>query len=335
MKSIKFYMKQVQAKYYEKLPDKRVRCLLCPVECGIKPDKFGICKQRKNIDGELIADGYGQLVSLAIDPIEKKPLYHFHPGKPILSTGPNGCNLKCPFCQNWTISQKKVPTEYASPEQLVSLADKKGSIGIAFTYTEPLVWYEYVYDCALLLKEKGLKVVLVSNGYINEEPARELFKYVDAVNIDLKAASLEYYEKVCHGKRDDVLRTIKIACEMNISVEITNLLIPGENDSEDDIKALVDLAADINPLMPLHISRYFPNYKYELPPTEISSLQKAVEIARSKLAFVYPGNYIVNSDTLCPDCGHLWIKRDGYSVHLPEGTFEKCPNCGRKVDIEW
>jgi len=328
-------MTQIQAKYYEKMPDKRVRCHLCPVECSIKPGKFGICKQRKNIDGELIADGYGQLVSLAIDPIEKKPLYHFHPGKPILSTGPNGCNLKCPFCQNWTISQKKVPTEYVSPEQLTAMADKRGSIGIAFTYTEPLVWYEYIYDCALLLKEKGLKVVLVSNGYINEEPARELFKYVDAMNIDLKSASREYYEKVIHGNRDDVLRTIKIACEMNISVEITNLLIPGENDSEADVKALVDLAADINPLMPLHISRYFPNYKYELPPTEIPSLQKAVEIARSKLAFVYPGNYIDNSNTLCPDCGHLWIERNGYSVRLPEGRFEKCPNCGRKVDIVW
>ena len=328
-------MKKVEARYYEKLPDERVRCHLCPVECGIKPGKHGICKVRQNIDGELIAVGYGQLVSLTIDPIEKKPLYHYYPGQPILSTGPNGCNFRCPFCQNWTISQEKISTEYSSPEQLTSVADKKGSLGIAFTYTEPLVWFEYIYDCALLLREKGLKVVLVSNGYINEEPARELFKYVDAVNIDLKAASKDFYKKICHGNRDDVLRTIRIAHELNIHIELTNLLIPDENDSDDDISKLVDLVAEIDPLIPLHISRYFPNYKYSLPATQVSIMQRAVEIARQKLAYVYPGNYIDDSDTKCPDCGHTWIKRQGYFIELPEGRFDNCPGCGRKVDLIW
>jgi pyruvate formate lyase activating enzyme len=328
-------MLSVEAKYYEKLPDGRVRCHLCPVECGIKPDRYGICRIRQNVDGKLIASGYGQVVSLAIDPIEKKPLYHFYPGKPILSTGPNGCNMRCPFCQNWTISQKKVPTEYVSPEQLTAIAGNRNSIGVAFTYTEPLVWYEYVYDCAVMLKKNGLKVVLVSNGYINPEPALELFKYVDAMNIDFKSASEAFYKKVCRGNRDKVLEIIKIACEMNIHIELTNLLIPGENDSGDDVAKLVDIIAGIDPLIPLHISRYFPNYKYSIPATPISSLQRAVNIARQKLAYVYPGNYIDNSDTKCPDCGHTWIKRRGYYIEIPEGRFDSCPGCGRKVDLIW
>ena len=323
------------ARYYEKLPDKRVRCHLCPVECGIKPDRYGICRVRKNIDGELVADAYGELVSLALDPIEKKPLYHFHPGKPVLSTGPNGCNFRCPFCQNWQISQERVSTQTASPEQLVDLADKNGSIGIAFTYTEPLVWYEYVYDCALLLKDRGLKVVLVSNAYINEEPARELFPLVDAANFDLKSASAEYYRKVCRGDLEAVLNTIKIAKEIGIMVELTNLLITGDNDSEADIKAIVELAAGIDPLMPFHISRYFPHFKYRSPATPITTLEKATEIARRKLAYVYPGNYINNTDTNCPGCGRVLIKRSGFSVQFPDGEVSNCPGCGRKVDVIW
>lgn len=328
-------MPEVQAKYYEKLPNKRVKCHLCPLECGINPGKSGICRLRTNIDGELIATGYGQVVSLTIDPMEKKPLYHFKPGKPILSTGPNGCNFKCPFCQNWTISQEKSHTKYISPEQLIALADRNGSVGVAFTYTEPLVWFEYVYDCARLLKEKGLDVVLVSNGYISEDPARELFPLVDAVDIDLKSASKDFYRKVCHGDLDDVLRTIKIAVEHDIEVELTNLLIPGENDSDADLESIVDIVADINPLIPFHISRYFPNYKYNKPPTTISTLNRAVKIARRKLAYVYPGNYIDNSDTKCPDCGRVLIKRDGYYINLPDGAIEQCPGCGREVDIIW
>jgi len=199
----------------------------------------------------------------------------------------------------------------------------------------PQIWFEYVYDCAVLLKEKGLKVVLVSNGYINEEPARELFKYVDAANFDLKSASKEFYKKVCKGNLDDVLRTIKIACEFNIEVELTNLLIPGENDSEEDINKLVDIIVGIDSSMPLHISRYFPNYKYTKSPTQVSVLQRAVEIARQRLAYVYPGNYNNNADTKCPDCRRVWIKRDGYLIELPDGRFEKCPDCGRKVDLVW
>lgn len=328
-------MLKVSAKYYDKLEDKLVRCNLCPVYCKIKPGKLGICQLRKNEDGELIADAYGKLVSLAIDPIEKKPLYHFYPGRAILSTGPNGCNLRCPFCQNWTISQEYVPTQYVSPEELVATAGQEDSIGVAFTYTEPLIWFEYVYDCALLLREAGLKVVVVSNGYLNEAPARELFKLVDAANIDLKSASPEFYKKVCRGDLEDVLRTIRIAKESGVLVELTNLLITGENDSEADLQAVVDLAAAIDPLMPFHISRYFPNYKYTNPPTPATTLKRAVEIARQKLAYVYPGNYIDDSDTHCPGCGQVLIRRQGYRVELPNGKAKNCSRCGRKVDIIW
>ncbi len=328
-------MRKVQAKYFSKLEHKLIRCELCPVNCKIKPGKHGICKLRLNDDGELIADGYGKVVSLSIDPIEKKPLYHFHPGKPILSTGPNGCNLRCPFCQNWQISQENVPTQYVSPEQLAELGGRQNSIGVAFTYTEPLIWYEYLYDTALLLRECGLKVVVVSNGYLNEQPARELFGIVDAANIDLKSASPEFYRDTCRGNRDDVLRTIRIAHEMNVALEVTNLLITGENDSEDDIKAIVDLIAEIDPLIPFHISRYFPNYKYDNAPTPLGSLERAVNIAREKLAYVYPGNYIDNSDTRCPQCGHVLVKRNGYHIDLPHGEIGNCPECGRAVDIKW
>ncbi len=328
-------MPKVQAKYYEKLDDKLVRCVLCPVHCKIKPGKHGICNLRLNDDGELIADAYGQVVSLSIDPIEKKPLYHFHPGKPILSTGPNGCNLRCPFCQNWQIAHEDSPTQFVSPEQLAKIGGEQNSIGVAFTYTEPLVWFEYLYDAAILLKERGLKVVVVSNGYLNEEPARELFKLVDAANIDLKSASPEFYRDVCRGKVEDVIRTLRIADEMGVALEITNLLIPGDNDSENDLQEITDIIADINPLIPFHISRYFPNYKYDKESTPLDSLKRAVKIAREKLAYVYPGNYIDNSDTTCPQCEHVLVKRNGYYFDLPEGEVEKCPECGRKVDIIW
>jgi pyruvate formate lyase activating enzyme len=328
-------MRKVPAKYFKKLDDKLVRCHLCPVNCKIKPTKQGICKIRANDNGELIASGYGEVVSIALDPIEKKPLYHFYPGRTILSTGPNGCNLRCPFCQNWQISQKDVPTRYISPENLTELGGRQGSIGVSFTYTEPLIWYEYLYDCALLLKERGLKVVVVSNGYLNEEPAREIFKLVDAANIDLKSASPDFYKNVCRGNLDDVLRTIKIARELGALVEITNLLITDENDSEKDIRAVVNIISDIDPLMPFHLSRYFPNYKYDNAPTPIDTMQQAVEIAREKLAYVYPGNYIDSSDTKCPQCGRVLVKRKGYFVDLPEGEVKNCPECGRQVDIVW
>lgn len=328
-------MKPREASYYEKLPAERVRCTLCPVRCVISSGRVGLCRIRRNDGGVLYASAYGELVSLALDPIEKKPLYHFRPGSRILSTGPNGCNFRCPFCQNWSISQQPVNCMRLSAQELVASAADGGSIGVAFTYTEPLIWFEYVIDCARLLKEKGLAAVLVSNGYISEAPARELFPFIDAANIDLKSASPDYYRKICRGRLEDVLRTIQLARDYGVKVELTNLLIPGDNDSEEDIRSIVDLVAQIDASIPFHISRYFPHYKYNKPPTPLTSLNRAVAIARQKLAYVYPGNYIAEADTKCPTCGMVIVARNGYVVDFPNGKPDRCPGCGRMVDIIW
>ncbi len=328
-------MDKVEARYYEKLENGRVRCHLCPAECKISPSKDGICMVRGNVDGILYASDYGRTVALNIDPIEKKPLYHFKPGSDILSIGPNGCNFSCAFCQNWSISQEKNQTHYISPEKLVEYATQDGSIGVAYTYTEPLVWFEYVYDSAKLLKEAGLATVVVSNGYINEKPARELFKFIDAANIDLKSMNPDFYRKICKGKLDDVLRTIKIASEMGVHVELTNLLIPGKNDSDDDIRQLVEWIFEFNPDTVLHISRYFPHYRFDAPATDPERITFAYETARGKLRYVFTGNIagIGDSDTYCQKCGMTLIKRDFYNVSVVGLDGSKCASCGAESDI--
>jgi len=228
------------AEYFEKNEDGSVLCCLCPAECHLKQDQVGICGCRYNKNGDLYTNNYGELVTLAVDPIEKKPLYHFHPTKNILSTGANGCNFACDNCQNWTISQEKVRTIFVSPEKLVETAIHHDSFGVAFTYTEPMIWFEYIYDSALLLKEAGLKVVLVSNGYINPKPLQKILKYIDAINVDLKGIKDEFYKKVCKGKLQPVLDNLKTIHNSTTHMEITNLLIPGKNDSDEDIGKLVN-----------------------------------------------------------------------------------------------
>lgn len=290
---------------------------------------------RGNVDGVLYASEYGRTVAFNIDPIEKKPLYHFKPGNDILSIGPNGCNFSCAFCQNWSISQERSQTRYISPEKLVEYAALNGSIGVAYTYTEPLVWFEYVYDSAKLLKRAGLATVVVSNGYINEEPARELFEFIDAVNIDLKSLNPDFYRRICKGKLDDVLRTISIAHEMGVHVELTNLLIPEKNDSDEEIERLVDWICKFNPSTVLHISRYFPHYKYEAPATDPGRIAFAYEKARAKLKYVYTGNIggIGDSDTHCRNCGATLIKRNFYDVSVAGLDGSKCASCGSESHI--
>jgi len=290
---------------------------------------------RSNIDGVLYASEYGKTVALNIDPMEKKPLYHFKPGKNILSIGPNGCNFTCSFCQNWNISQDKSLTRYISPSKLVELARSNNSVGVAYTYTEPLVWFEYVYDSAKLLKEAGLATVIVSNGFINEEPAKELFEFIDAANFDLKSIRDEFYRKICGGRLAEVQATIRLAYEMGVHVELTNLLIPGENDSDDEIRDLVDWVYDLNPKMVLHISRYFPNYNFSAPPTSPKLLECAYEIARKKLTYVYTGNIagIGDPDTHCASCGAVLVQRRGYDVTVPGLDGDRCIKCGVKTDF--
>lgn len=325
----------IEAKYYEQKQDDRVRCLLCPRFCVIAPSERGTCMLRGNIDGRLYASEYGNTVALNIDPIEKKPLYHFKPGSDILSIGPNGCNFSCDFCQNWNISQDKSNTRYISPSELVKLAGSNNSVGAAFTYTEPLVWFEYIYDSAKLLKEAGLATVIVSNGFLNEKPARELFGFIDAANFDLKSISDEFYRNLCDGRLSEVQDTIRLAVEMGVHVELTNLLIPEKNDSDDDIRGLVDWISDLDPAIVLHISRYFPSHRLEIPPTLPKRLEFAYETARKKLKYVYTGNIsgIGDPDTHCADCGATLIERSGYSVTVSGLDGDRCIGCGVKTDI--
>jgi pyruvate formate lyase activating enzyme len=328
-------MMKKEALFWEKREDGRIHCLLCPVGCIIAEGKVGVCMGRKNEGGTLYATNYGRLVSIAIDPIEKKPLYHFHPGEPILSTGPNGCNMKCQECQNWTISQEESSTQYVSPEDLVKLTMRENSKGIAYTYTEPLIWYEYVLDTARIATEKGLYNVLVTNGYIHEEPWKRLLSHIDAMNIDLKSMDDEFYKKVCKGKLAPVLKTIELSHRNKIHVEITNLLITTLNDSEEQIQKLVDFVANLSDRIPVHFSRYFPSYKMDLPPTPLETLQKAFLLAKRKLKYVYIGNaYIPNtSNTHCPSCNALLIERDGYHTSVVGIEDGKCKNCGTTADI--
>jgi len=324
-----------EAKYYEKRENGSVKCLLCPHYCIIRNGKAGICRARKNDHGTLYAINYGECVSLAIDPIEKKPLYHFHPGEPILSTAPNTCNFLCPYCQNASISQLEAPTEYISPGDLVNIAIRKGSFAIAYTYTEPLTWYEYLLETGKLAHQNGLKNVLVTNAMINEEPLCELLPLIDAANIDLKAIREDFYKKVVKGDLSTVLNTIRITKENGVHVEITNLIIPGYNDSRSNIKELVKFVASLGDTTPLHFSRYFPHYKFREPPTPVETLKMAWETGKKYLKYVYLGNVMLEEgrDTYCPNCGNLIVERAYFharKVGIEEG---KCKKCGSKVDF--
>ncbi|MBI4726895.1 AmmeMemoRadiSam system radical SAM enzyme [candidate division TA06 bacterium] len=324
----------VEARHYQKLENGTVQCLLCPHRCRIDPGKAGLCRVRQNTGGRLEAQSYGRAVSLSLDPVEKKPLYHFYPDRKILSTGPNGCNLACSFCQNWEISQQETPTEAVEPHQLVELAVKEGSVGIAFTYTEPLIWFEYLMDVCPLARQAGLKTALVTNGTISPEPLKELLPQIDAMNVDLKSMDEGFYRKVCRGDLKTVLQTIELA-RRSCHVELTNLVIPGLNDSPKDMEALIDWVCKLDPLMPLHLSRYFPRYHLETPPTPEKTLKKFYDLAKSRLKYVYVGNIQIEGteDTCCPGCGHILIKRAGYRINLEGIKAGACQNCGRRADI--
>jgi pyruvate formate lyase activating enzyme len=323
----------IEAMFYEKLEDNIVQCRLCPQNCKIAEGRNGLCFGRVNLGGKLIAENYGRTISFSLDPIEKKPLYHFYPGMDILSIGPNGCNLRCQFCQNYSISQKRSHTKPIQPEEIVKFCQEANSIGAAYTYTEPLVWYEFIFDSAKILRKQNKKVVLVSNGTINEEPLLKILPLIDAMNIDLKAMSEEFYAKYCNGFLETVKGTIKIANQIT-HIEITNLLIPDLNDSEEDIHKLVDFIAEVDKTIPLHFSRYFPRYKLHKPSTSEKIMKMAFEIAREKLDYVYVGNVFISgtANTYCPKCGEILIERSGYDVTIRKIDKNNCcKNCGHKI----
>lgn len=321
-----------EALYWEKLDNNKVKCNLCPNYCVLSDGQVSTCNSRKNVSGVLIAFNYARTVSLNMDPIEKKPLYHYYPGTRIFSLGPNSCNLHCQFCQNYEISQEECPTKVISPEDLLDLTLRQNLDQVAFTYTEPFTWYEYIYDCAKLLSEHKIKTVLVTNGYINPEPLIVLLPYIDAMNIDLKSIRPDFYRKICKGKLEPVLETIRLSAKA-CHVELTNLLIPDLNDTEDEIEELVNFVADVNPSIPLHFSRYYPQWKCSQPPTPEKTLLKAYEIASSKLKYVYlgniqPGKY---SDTYCPSCSKLLISRGIFSASKEGMKGNKCSGCGYTI----
>ena len=272
--------------------DGKVQCSLCPHSCNLKEGQTGICGIRGVLSGELVAFGYGLVSSTALDPIEKKPLSQFHPGSAIFSIGGWGCNLSCFFCQNWTISQQVAdrPTT-CSPEDICSMSGRDGSIGVAYTYNEPLINYEFVLDCAQLVRDAGRLNVLVTNGYIQPEPAAKMLPFIDALNIDIKSMSNHFYKEHCGGSLQPVLDFAVQAKEAGCHVEITNLLIPGLNDSDEDVKALAEwIHAHLGKGTPLHLSAYFPNYKCEIPRTSVDTMKRVEMEARAVLDNVYLGN---------------------------------------------
>lgn len=310
-----------------------LRCGLCPHRCLIRQGKAGLCRTRVNRDGQLEAENYGCCTAVALDPIEKKPLYHFYPGAEILSLGSWGCKFHCSFCQNWQLAQTVAESTPLSPEQAVRQAIAIGgrNIGIAYTYSEPGVWVEFVRDTAAVANSAGLKNVVVSNGFINRQPLAELLAYVDAMNIDVKAFTDDFYQTMCSGSLRQVKQTVEQAAGC-CHIEVTTLLIPGLNDSEAEIRALARWLAALNPDIVLHLSRYYPQYRLALPPTPLASLQQAWQTAREYLRYVYIGNAgNVQVNTECPECGELIINRSARQSRLTRD--KRCPACGHYIPI--
>jgi len=331
-----------EARYYEPFSNKSVQCFLCPNHCVISPGQYGACKARKNINGKLYSMVYGNIASEHVDPIEKKPFFHVLPGSKAYSLASTGCNMRCLFCQNWNISQcfpDDIPTASMTPEQAVAKALESGAQSIAFTYNEPVINFEFMLATAKLAKGKGLKTVVISNGYIEEEPLRELLKYIDAYKVDLKAFDEKFYRKFTGGHLGNVLESLKVIKESGVWLEIVTLLVPGENDSDDEIRRMARwIKENLGASVPLHFSRFFPQYKLKnLPPTLPETILRARKIALEEgLKFVYTGNIAdpEGETTYCSQSGTKAIERQGYFIianHLKDGA---CPD-GEKIPGVW
>jgi pyruvate formate lyase activating enzyme len=321
-----------EALYFEHLNEGQVRCNLCPHHCVINPGKTGICKVRKNINGVLYSLVYGKPIAQSTDPIEKKPLFHFFPGSSAFSIATVGCNLHCLHCQNADISQVEqgiYPTREAEPENIIDAAKRSGAKSIAYTYTEPTIFYEYAFDIAHLAHEQNLKNVFVTNGFIEKEPLDDIASVLDAANIDLKGMTDEFYKKVCGARLQPVLDTIKHYYDLGIWIEITTLIIPGYNDSKDILSEIAQFIANIDVEIPWHVTGFYPTYKLtDAPPTSVSALEKAVEIGKKAgLQYIYQGNRGAGENTFCPKCGKELITRSGFFVSKNLTEQGKCPKC--------
>ncbi len=321
----------------------RLECKLCPKGCVIAPGESGECRVRVNVGGRLLAVTYGRPCAVHVDPVEKKPLFHFLPGTSILSLATVGCNLHCKNCQNWEISQanpEETPASELLPEQVAALAVECNCRSVAYTYTEPIVYYEYTLDSSRAVKKAGLRNVLVTAGYVNEAPWRRLCEYVDAANIDLKAMSDRFYRDVCRATLAPVLSSLVVAKSMGVEVEVTNLVIPTLNDSDAMLGDLCRwVAQNMGRETPLHFSRFSPQFQMEnLPPTPAETLDRAKQIAESEgLKHVYLGNIMRSGaeDTLCPGCGARLVERYGFTVVENRIRNGRCPDCQTEVYGIW
>lgn len=329
-----------EALLYEKLGEGKVNCRLCSHYCTIAPGKRGICSVRENRDGILYSLVYGKVAARHIDPIEKKPLFHFYPGSTSYSIATVGCNLRCLHCQNYDISQypkaaPDIPGAEMPPEQVVQAAESSGCKSISYTYTEPTIFFEFAYDCARLAHGRGIKNVFVSNGYTSPEATRLIAPYLDANNIDLKGDEA-FYKKVAGAKLQPVLDTIKLMKELGVWVEITTLIIPDYNDSEDFLKFTADFIGSVDKSMPWHVTQFYPTYKLtDKPRTPVSILRKAREIGlKSGLKYVYEGNVPGEGgeNTWCFSCGELLIERFGFTLTKIKMKNSACPKCAAHID---
>jgi len=335
-----------EALLYEKLADARVRCFLCAHGCTIAPDAFGLCGVRQNIGGVLYTHVYGKVIAEHVDPIEKKPLYHFLPGMTSYSIATMGCNFRCDFCQNWQISQARASDEVSShrrdgvttaPESIVEAAVNAGCKSISFTYTEPTIYFEYALDVARLARARGLKTVFVTNGFMTRAMLDMAKPYLDAANVDLKAFSERFYHSHCKARLAPVLDSIRAMRELGIWIEITTLVIPGENDAEEELRAAAGFIAAVGKEVPWHISRFFPQYEFlDRPPTPAATLSRAERLGREAgLQHVYLGNVAGDSDTRCPKCQSVLVRRRGYDVGAVAVRNGACSGCGTKIAGVW
>ena len=329
-----------EALLYERLEDNKVKCLLCNHNCTIADGKLGFCLVRENKGGTLYTNSYGKLVSYNIDPIEKKPLFHFLPGTKSLSIATAGCNFRCGFCQNWQISQiregnTELMHEEVPPEEIVNQAIKSGCKSISYTYTEPTIFFEYALDCARLAKEKGLYNNFVTNGYMSAQALEMLKGYLDAANVDLKSFSEDFYQKNCSAHLKPVSENIRLMKKLGIWVEVTTLIVPELNDSEEELTQIANFIADVGKEIPWHISRFHPDYKMlDSGATPLSTLKKAYDIGeKAGLRYLYIGNVLGEAEeTRCYNCKRALIKRVGFQIlenKIKEGS---CPFCKTKID---
>lgn len=356
-----------EARFYERLPDGKILCTLCPHDCHIAEGGRGACGMRYVEAGKLWTLVYDRVVSREIDPVEKKPLFHFYPGSTAYSIATVGCNLRCAFCQNWQISQwpkeylpkhlaapeaeaaaadpicprlsvleERVPGEPVSPKEIVEAARRSGAKSIAYTYTEPTIFYELAYDTAVLARAAGLKNIFVTNGFISEAPLRELAEVLDAVNVDLKFYQDESYRRISRARLQPILDAIRLYYELGVWVEVTTLVIPSVNDSDAELKGIADFLGSVGPDVPWHVSQFYPAYKMlDKPVTPLETLERAEKIGRaSGLRYVYAGNVPGTSgeDTRCYQCGGLLIDRYGFYVVKNRIRADKCPDCGAIID---